>query len=124
MIKKIRIEQLQPGMFIHDLNCGWLDHPFLTNAFHVGDQATVEKIARHGVRELYIDTARGDDVPSAPTLGEVEAVLDQQMQHIAQAEPPPAKKTSLQAEAVRARRLRSEANLIVHRLMSWAGKSK
>lgn len=92
MIKKIRIEQLQPGMFIHDLNCGWLDHPFLTNAFHVGDQATVEKIARHGVRELYIDTARGDDVPSAPTLGEVEAVLDQQMQHIAQAEPPPAKK--------------------------------
>lgn len=117
MIKKIRIEQLQPGMFIHDLNCGWLDHPFLTNAFHVGDQATVEKIARHGVRELYIDTARGDDVPSAPTLGEVEAVLDQQMQHIAQAEPPPAKKTSLQAEAVRARRLRSEANRIVHRLM-------
>jgi putative nucleotidyltransferase with HDIG domain len=117
MIKKIRIDQLRPGMFIHDLNCGWLDHPFLTNAFHVDQQATVEKIARHGIRELYIDTARGDDVHTAPTQREVEAVLDRQLQQIAQEAPPPPMRTALQVEAVRARRLRGEANRIVHKLM-------
>ena len=41
MIKQIRTDQLKPGMYIHDLNCGWLDHPFVSNTFQVRDQATV-----------------------------------------------------------------------------------
>jgi signal transduction histidine kinase len=31
MIKKIKVEQLKPGVFVHDFNCGWLHHPFLTD---------------------------------------------------------------------------------------------
>ena len=62
MIKQIRTEQLLPGMYIHDLNCGWLDHPFVSNAFQVRDQTTVDKIVNLGIRELYIDTLKGADV--------------------------------------------------------------
>jgi hypothetical protein len=62
MIKQIRTEQLKPGMYIHDLNCGWLDHSFVSNAFAVRDQATVNKIVELGIRELYIDTLKGADV--------------------------------------------------------------
>ena len=29
MIKKVSVLQLKPGMFIHDMNCGWSEHPFL-----------------------------------------------------------------------------------------------
>ena len=59
MIKQIRADQLKPGMYIHDLNCGWLDHPFVANTFQVRDQETVDKIANLGIRELYIDTLKG-----------------------------------------------------------------
>ena len=48
MIKQIRTEQLLPGMYIHDLTCGWLDHPFMSNAFYVKDQATCDKIVNLG----------------------------------------------------------------------------
>ena len=62
MIKQIRTDQLKPGMYIHDLNCGWLDHPFVSNTFQVRDQATVGKIIDLGIREVYIDTLKGADV--------------------------------------------------------------
>lgn len=26
-LKKIAVEQLRPGMYIHDLNCDWMSHP-------------------------------------------------------------------------------------------------
>ena len=84
MIKQIRVDQLKPGMFIHDLNCGWLDHPFLTNAFHVRDMATVDKIVKLGIRELYIDTVKGADVWEARTQGEVNAELERRLQEIAE----------------------------------------
>src|SRR5574343_507992 len=83
MIKQIRADQLKPGMYIHDLNCGWMDHPFMTNAFHVRDQSTVEKIVNLGIRELYIDTVKGADVWEAKTQGEVNAELDVRIREIA-----------------------------------------
>ncbi len=29
VIKRVRVEDLRTGMYIHDLNCGWLQHGFL-----------------------------------------------------------------------------------------------
>ncbi|MCK9530780.1 MAG: DUF3391 domain-containing protein [Gammaproteobacteria bacterium] len=75
MIKKISIEQLRVGMYVHDINCGWLDHPFLLNKFFVPDEATLARIVRTGTREVYIDTALGDDLPreQPPTAGRDDA---------------------------------------------------
>ena len=36
-IKRIHIDQLRTGMYIHDLNCGWTDHPFLSSRFLVAN---------------------------------------------------------------------------------------
>jgi HD-GYP domain-containing protein (c-di-GMP phosphodiesterase class II) len=117
MIKQIRTDQLKPGMYIHDLNCGWLDHPFLSNAFKVQDQATVDKIINLGIRELYIDTVKGADVWAARTQQEVSADLDQRLQEIARKQPEKPIATALKDEAARARRLHGEANKIVRHLM-------
>ena len=62
MIRLIHINQLRPGMYIHDLNCSWLEHDFLRNRFAVKDFKTVAKVRAVGVREIYIDTERGADV--------------------------------------------------------------
>lgn len=117
MIKQIRTDQLKPGMYIHDLNCGWMDHPFLTSAFRVRDQATVDKIFNLGIRELYIDTVKGADVRDAPTQREVNADLERRLQEIARKQPEKPIATELKDEAARARRLHGEANKIVRSMM-------
>ncbi|HZX30371.1 MAG TPA: HD-GYP domain-containing protein [Rhodocyclaceae bacterium] len=117
MVKKISIDQLKPGMYVSDLNCGWLDHPFLTNTFAVRSDTTVEKIRALGVKELYIDPERGDDVESAPTKQEVSRDLENRLLQIAEkkVEHPPA--VRLAEESPRAKRLHIEANRIVKNLM-------
>ena len=44
MIKKIRIDQVVAGVYIHDFNCGWLHHPFLVNRIKLNTDKDVEKI--------------------------------------------------------------------------------
>ena len=117
MIKQIRTDQLKPGMYIHDLNCGWMDHPFLTSAFRVRDQVTIDKIVKFGIRELYIDTVKGADVREAPTQREVNADLERRLQEIAQKQPEKPVVAELKDEAARARRLHGEANKIVRNMM-------
>ena len=117
MIKKIGIDQLLPGMYVHDLNCGWLDHPFLTSSFYVGKDGTIEKIRAIGIRELYIDTVKGADVFTAPTQKEVAEDLDRRMQALAEKKPEKPVNVPLGEESARARRLHGEANRIVHSLM-------
>lgn len=72
MIKKIRVEQLTLGMFIHDFNCSWMNHPFLINRAKVTNEKIIEKVAKSGIQEVYIDTDRGLDVADAPTEEEVK----------------------------------------------------
>ncbi|OIQ99173.1 hypothetical protein GALL_187550 [mine drainage metagenome] len=67
MIKRIRREQLKPGMFIHDLNCSWIAHPFLLE-----DEKTIAEMAGYGIRELFIDTGNGLDVEGAQTKEEFD----------------------------------------------------
>lgn len=117
-IKKISVNQLRPGMYIHDINCGWLDHPFVAKAFAVRDQETVRKIIDVGVHELYIDTERGMDVADAQTAVEAHAELSRKMEKIAADQGAESKRVSLAEEAVRARKLHGEANVVVKSLIA------
>lgn len=112
MIKQIRADQLKPGMYIHDLNCGWLDHPFVSNAFQVRDQTTVDKIVNLGIRELYIDTLKGADVWEARPQTEVNADLERRLAEIAQKRAEKPVVVELKDETARARRLHVEAQKI------------
>ena len=73
MIKKIPIDQLKVGMYLHDLNCGWIDHPFARNRFMIDKIEILNKILGAGVKEVSIDTALGADVRVVESRGvEVE----------------------------------------------------
>lgn len=65
MIKKISTTQLKTGMYIHDLNCSWMDHSFFRSRFKIEDEATLKKILGIGMADIYIDTDLGDDVDLA-----------------------------------------------------------
>lgn len=117
MIKKITVSQLRPGMFIHDLDCGWLDHPFLRNRFKVENEAQIRKITDHGVQHLYIDTDHGLDAADAPTSKEVRAGLEQEMIAVAQAESGKRPTATLAEELPRAAKIHSEANRIIRNIL-------
>lgn len=116
-IRKIAVERLRPGMYVHDINCGWMDHPFMAGHFRVRDRATIGKIARLGVHEVYIDVSRGLDVEdNAPTQAEVRRDIESQLARIAE-QPTPPKRIPLTEEGQRASRLHTEANQIVRDLI-------
>jgi putative nucleotidyltransferase with HDIG domain len=119
MIKLIPIDKLQVGMYVHDLNCGWIEHNFLRSRFPVGDEKTRQRIIALGTHEIYIDVSKGIDVENAPTLEEARHEVDVQIEAIAHNEPPPPPKpATVGEERQRAKKLHAEANRIVQGMMS------
>lgn len=66
-------------MFIHDFNCSWLEHPFFQRRMMLKSSRAINKIMKHGIRELYIDTKKGLDVPDAPKAETVESEIREEI---------------------------------------------
>ena len=117
MIKKIRIDQVVPGVYVHDFNCGWLHHPFLVNRFKLGTDKDVEKILKYGIRELYIDTEKGLDVDDAPTKQEAETEIKTELDQLSMSTTNREQRSRLRDEVVRAKKLINQAKRTTQRLM-------
>ena len=121
MIKKVHKQDLRLGMFIHDLNCGWMDHSFLRNSFMLRKEADLEKIAKSGITEVYIDTIKGIDVldsAEAPSQAEVAQQIEEKILHSpVVGAPPPEVRTTHQEEMVFAKEIQKEANKVIHSIL-------
>ena len=117
MHKRISVEQLRPGMFIHDLNTGWLGHPFARSRFALKDEGQIDQIREAGIRELYIDTARGLDAQGATDTAEVKADIEREILKIGEEEPPPLRRVTLDEELDRAGEIQSQARRVVRDMM-------
>ncbi len=118
-IKLIGIGQLRPGMYVQDVNCSWMDHPFATNHFMVKSVDRINEIKALGVHELYIDTARGYDVEGVParSADDLRHEVDARMVEIARQIQTEPQRADLRLEVERARVLHTEANRIVRGLI-------
>lgn len=67
MIKTITAKQIKKGMYIHKLNCSWLDHPFARNQFKITEQKDISKLLSSGIKSLQIDTEKGLDLQTPVT---------------------------------------------------------
>jgi putative nucleotidyltransferase with HDIG domain len=74
-------------MFVHDFNCGWLNHPFLRNRLLLKCDAEIEKILEHQIRDVYIDTDHGLDADDAPTEHFVDEVIQTEINKLEPEEP-------------------------------------
>ncbi len=124
MIKQIDVAQLKTGMFIHDLNCDWLSHPFARSRFLLKESADIDKIHEAGIREIYIDTSRGLDVAEARTAEEVKAAVEREMLAVAAAPAPVPVRESVAEEMVRAQRIHEQAGRVVRDVMRDARLGK
>lgn len=62
-LKKIKIEDLQVGMFIVNMGRSWFKHPFLRNQLRITSLKQIQKFRKYGILEVYIDPEKGLDVP-------------------------------------------------------------
>lgn len=67
MIRKLSIDQLQPGMFVVDLHRKWLEHSFWRQKFVVRDAEQIARLIEEGITEVSIDTEKGADLPKVET---------------------------------------------------------
>lgn len=63
MLKKIDVKDLQVGMHLHGLCGSWMDHPFWRSKFTLSDPKDIQRIRESGICEVWIDIAKGLDVP-------------------------------------------------------------
>jgi HD-GYP domain-containing protein (c-di-GMP phosphodiesterase class II) len=123
MLKKIDSSQLRPGMFIQDLDCGWMDHPFVRSSFLLSGRDEIDKILGAGIRGVVIDCARGLDVADAPTVAEAAASTEQALVAIAE-KPVVARRVTLDEELQRAAHIRRQASGLVKSVMQDARLGK
>jgi len=76
MIKKIPINELQLGMYVHDLHSSWLNHPFWKSSFLLEDQDELDKLRSCGIKTVSIDLSQSKLVSPAisPVPQKVESI--------------------------------------------------
>ncbi len=108
-------------MYVHDLDCGWMVHPFLSSSFKVANHGIIEKIVAAGIKKLVIDTAKGNDVSDAPTLAEVDRQLEQKKRDIANSgDARPEKKTDMANELGTAKKILQDSQSVLHNILAQA----
>ncbi|QLC72707.1 HD-GYP domain-containing protein [Pseudomonas sp. LPB0260] len=72
MLKRISVTELLQGMYIHELCGSWMEHPFWKTRFLLNSGKDLQRILESGIREVWIDTSKGLDLPSGLTVEQVE----------------------------------------------------
>ncbi len=110
MLRKIPIQQVRVGMFVHEVCGSWLDHPFWRSSFKIADARQLKQLAV--VKEVIIDTSKGLDVevPGEPMalMDDIEVSTTEpvtQAVALDEDETPLAMSVSFQQEIVRASRI-------------------
>ena len=65
MLKRISVDQLTVGMFIKEFCGSWMEHPFIRSSFVLSNAKDLQTIRASSIREVWIDSSKGLDVPAA-----------------------------------------------------------
>jgi len=112
MLKKIKVQDIQVGMYIHEVCGSWMDHPFWQKAFKLTKEKDLKALSAYHIKEVWIDTDKGLDVGADATSVSVEeekTQINSKLQQIAAQAKKLIPRASLQDELVRARKILSKA---------------
>ncbi|QYG05031.1 MULTISPECIES: HD-GYP domain-containing protein [Janthinobacterium] len=118
MLKKVDSSQLKVGMYVHDLSCDWMTHPFVRNRFLLRSDDEIRKIVQAGIHDVVIDSGKGLDVQDAPTVAQARAETERELVQIAAAAPQVVTRVSLSMELARATQVRRQASSLVRTVMA------
>jgi len=83
VIKKISVGQLRVGMHVHEFCGSWMDHPFWRSKFMLRTEGELRRIVSGGVKELWIDTAKGADVEGGVSREDVIKEVERELEFVA-----------------------------------------
>jgi len=116
MIKKVRVEQLRPGIYIHSFTGSWFKHPFLRNHIVIKDEKMIWKIRSSGIQEVLIDTTKGLDIYERTPKEELREVLLAENLYQVDPEPLISGNVPLREEIVKAQEIKFEARQIIEKI--------
>ncbi|HIJ79165.1 MAG: HD-GYP domain-containing protein [Desulfobulbaceae bacterium] len=118
MIKKVKIEDLRPGMFIERFDCKWTQHPFIFNHKKITSFKTIDRLNNWGVTHVFINTDQGLNASeSPPPKPELHLKLTQQTSPEQMRVAKEIHHIPLHHEIARAKRIREKANQAAHEIM-------
>lgn len=117
MIKKITINQLRPGIFVHDFNCDKSSTNLILNPTLIKDVKIIDILSSWGIKEVYIDTARGLDVEKAKPQLEVKQEIDSAFHELAQKHPESTRSVPLKEELEVAKNIKTRATTVIENVM-------
>ncbi|MEO8857358.1 MAG: HD-GYP domain-containing protein [Burkholderiaceae bacterium] len=63
MRRKIAVSDLSVGMYVVEICGSWISNPFWRSSFLIAEQKSIDQLRASRIREVWIDTAHGADVP-------------------------------------------------------------
>ncbi len=104
-------------MYITDLNNDWIPHNNFKRKGFIRSEQVIEKIAKLGITELYIDTSKGKDHQDAVPLPEVDRDNQAKLERAGELTPYNKPVISLADEMTVAARIHNEAKGLISNVM-------
>lgn len=119
MAKKLRVDQLKVGMYVTELDCGWMDHPFLVGSFKIKDEKALTKVLNSGIKTAYIDPTKGVDIVEEPEkkIDGGKSKAEAMVTKSPKAEEKVVRKVNGKDEAARASAIYKEATGVIRHMM-------
>jgi len=73
--KKISVDALEPGMFLDEVCGSWIANPFWRSRFVISDPKDIALLRSSKVREVWIDSSKGDDAWQATVRAQLSAIV-------------------------------------------------
>lgn len=123
MLKRIGVEHLRTGMFIHEMCGSWMDHPFWRSSFKLEDPKIRQQIIDSNVKEVWIDVSKGLDVAGDQSR-EQSGIDELRAAQVADRVSTPVQRVSLEAEMGRAAKICATARGAVSSMFQEARMGK
>ena len=121
-MKKISVDDLRIGMFVHEICGSWMDHPFWASSFVISDRNDLISLQKSSIREVWIDPDKGRDTDPSVPVSAPSPIPSSLMETIkeARATKVATQKTSFEDELVLARGIHARSHGIIHSLLTEA----
>ena len=124
MIKKIAINQLRPGIFVHDFNCDVKTHNLILEPVLIKDIKIIDILNSWGIKEIYIDTDQGLDVELPKSQLEDNRQTDRALFKLAKEQPKSTPSVPLGEELAVAKSIKIQAINVINNAMNQVRAGK
>jgi HD-GYP domain-containing protein (c-di-GMP phosphodiesterase class II) len=114
VLKKVAVNQVTVGMFVHGFDESWHKHPFWRTQFLIKDQSRLRELQASGIQHCWIDVAKGRDLSSEKPPEPVGAAVA----NLERSTKPKPERVPLSDELQRAARLRTRSAEAMRRMFT------